>query len=74
MNKKPNKTITIFNFLLNETPSYSTWIIWDGRWRVAVFYIDDEDLWMRWFPNKHMNKIVKSYDYDEDTKQGNIYY
>lgn len=29
---------------------------------------------MRWFPNKHMNKIVKSYDYDEDTKQGNIYY
>lgn len=66
--------MTIHKFLYHETPSYSTWTITEGGWRVAMFYIDDEDLWYGWFPHQHADKLVESYSYDEKTKQGVINY
>lgn len=73
-NKKPEKPITIHNFLYHETPTSSTWTVCDGGWRVALFYIDHEDLWSGWFPKQHMDVMVLSYSYDKETNTGYIYY
>jgi hypothetical protein len=68
----PNTKIKLFDFLYNNTPAYSIWIIKDCGWRVAMFYIDDEDLWSGWYPQQHKDKYVKSYSYDEYTQKGII--
>ena len=68
------KPMKVYDFLLKQTPVNSTWIITNCGWREATFYIDDEDLWVNWFPKQHDDKYVKSYSYDETTKIGYIEY
>ena len=64
--------MNLHEFLYHHTPSDSTWVILDGGYRVAIFYIDDEDLWSGWFPSQCMNCKVKAHTYDEKTKTGRI--
>jgi hypothetical protein len=66
--------VKVYDFLLKQTPVSSTWIITSGGWREGIFYIDDEDLWVSWYPNQHDNAYVKHYTYDENTKIGYIEY
>ena len=70
----PQETTKVYDFLLKQTPTCSTWIIKNGGWRVATFYIDDEDLWVSWFPKQYENAYVKHYSYNENTKIGSIEY
>ena len=70
----PREVTKVYDFLLKHTPVSSTWIITSGGWRVATFYIDDEDLWVSWYPKQHDNAYVKHYSYDETTKKGYIEY
>lgn len=73
-NIQPAEKTTIYNFLYNKTPAYSTWVIKYHGYREAIFWIDDEDLWSSWFPVQHKDKYVKSYSYDEKTNHGFIEY
>lgn len=70
----PQVKTRVYDFLLKQTPPYSTWIITNCGWREATFYIDDEDLWVSWYPKQHENATVKSYSYDSMTKTGTIEY
>jgi len=60
------------DFLYQNTPTYSTWIIRQSGWRVATLFVDDEDLWTRYFSPELYKKIMKSYDYNKETNTGNI--
>lgn len=62
----------LYEFLYHHTASNSTWIILDCGYRVAIFYIDDEDLWAGWFPSQCKDIKVVSHTYDKDTKTGRI--
>ena len=70
----PNEKVKVYDFLLNQTPRYSRWIITNCGWREAIFYIDDEDLWVSWFPKQHKDKYVKSYSYNSIDNIGYIEY
>jgi len=74
VNVIPQEKIRVYDFLLKQTPSYSTWIITNGGWREGTIYIDNEDLWVSWYPKQHENAIVKSYSYDSMTNTGTIEY
>ena len=70
----PQEKIKVYDFLMKKTPTYSTWIITNCGWREGIFYIDDEDLWVVWYPKQHENAIVKSYSYDFLNNKGIIEY
>lgn len=73
LQKTKIKNQALHDFLYKSTDSYSTWIIHDGGWRVAMVYIDDEDLWSGYFSHKLGTMIVKEFSYDKKTKTGHVY-
>lgn len=77
-------TYLLFVNVLSSYPeSISEFGIYSGSAAITitlmtcVWYVEELILFKmlnNMFPNGHINEIVKSYDYNEDTKQGNIYY